>query len=85
MFPPTIHKPEMSAAGVADAVEKAIQSDKFDFILVNFANPDMVGHTGFLGAAITAVETVDSASAASSRRRMCARRRGAHHRRSRKL
>ena len=42
------HKPEMSAAGVADAVVKAVESDKFDFILVNFANPDMVGHTGVL-------------------------------------
>ncbi|WP_394823983.1 2,3-bisphosphoglycerate-independent phosphoglycerate mutase [Pendulispora albinea] len=54
------HKPEMSAAGVAETVEKAIQSDKYDFILVNFANPDMVGHTGFLDAAIRAVETVDA-------------------------
>ena len=53
------HKPEMSAAGVADAVVKAVESDTFDFILVNFANPDMVGHTGVLTAAITAVEAVD--------------------------
>jgi 2,3-bisphosphoglycerate-independent phosphoglycerate mutase len=53
------HKPEMSAAGVADAVVKAVDSGKFDFILVNFANPDMVGHTGVLNAAIEAVEAVD--------------------------
>ncbi|MEA2746723.1 MAG: 2,3-bisphosphoglycerate-independent phosphoglycerate mutase [Myxococcales bacterium] len=53
------HKPEMSAAAVTDAVVKAVESDKFDFILVNFANPDMVGHTGVLTAAITAVEAVD--------------------------
>ncbi len=53
------HKPEMSAAGVADAVVKAVDSGKFDFILVNFANPDMVGHTGVLGAAIEAVQAVD--------------------------
>jgi len=53
------HKPEMSAAGVADAVVKAVDSGKFDFILVNFANPDMVGHTGVLTAAIEAVEAVD--------------------------
>ncbi|MEO8798587.1 MAG: 2,3-bisphosphoglycerate-independent phosphoglycerate mutase [Polyangiaceae bacterium] len=53
-------KPEMSAAGVAQAVVDAIESDKYDFILVNFANPDMVGHTGVLSAAITAVETVDA-------------------------
>jgi 2,3-bisphosphoglycerate-independent phosphoglycerate mutase len=54
-------KPQMSAAGVADAVVKAIESDKFDFVLVNFANPDMVGHTGIMQAAIEAVETVDTA------------------------
>jgi len=53
------HKPEMSAAGVADAVVKAVESGTFDFILVNFANPDMVGHTGNLQAAIAAVEAVD--------------------------
>ncbi len=53
------HKPEMSAAGVADAVVKAVESAAFDFILVNFANPDMVGHTGVLPAAIRAVEAVD--------------------------
>jgi 2,3-bisphosphoglycerate-independent phosphoglycerate mutase len=52
-------RPEMGAAGVADAVVKAIESDGFDFVVVNFANPDMVGHTGNLGAAITAVEVVD--------------------------
>ena len=52
-------KPEMGAAGVADAVVKAIESDGFDFIVVNFANPDMVGHTGNLEAAITAVQVVD--------------------------
>ena len=52
-------KPEMSAAAVADAVVLAIDSGKYDFVLVNFANPDMVGHTGKLGAAISAVHTVD--------------------------
>ncbi len=54
-------KPEMSARGVADAVVGAVDSGKFDFILVNFANPDMVGHTGDLGAATHAVEAVDEA------------------------
>jgi 2,3-bisphosphoglycerate-independent phosphoglycerate mutase len=53
-------KPEMSAAAVAEAVVNAVQSDAFDFVLVNFANPDMVGHTGVLGAAVTAVEVVDA-------------------------
>jgi 2,3-bisphosphoglycerate-independent phosphoglycerate mutase len=53
-------KPEMSAKGVTDAVVAAIEKDAFDFILVNFANPDMVGHTGVLPAAISAVEAVDA-------------------------
>jgi 2,3-bisphosphoglycerate-independent phosphoglycerate mutase len=52
-------KPSMSAAGVTAEVVKAIESDKYDFILVNYANPDMVGHTGILDAAIEAVEAVD--------------------------
>ena len=52
-------KPAMSADAVADAVVAAVETGKFDFILVNFANPDMVGHTGMLGPAIEAVETVD--------------------------
>lgn len=51
--------PSMSATGVTDAVVNAIHSGLFDFILVNFANGDMVGHTGVLEAAIEAVETVD--------------------------
>jgi len=54
-------KPEMSAAAVAEAVDQAIGSGRYDFILVNFANPDMVGHTGVLDAAIRAVEAVDGA------------------------
>jgi 2,3-bisphosphoglycerate-independent phosphoglycerate mutase len=54
-------KPEMSAAGVTDEVVSAIKSGKYDFILVNFANPDMVGHTGKLDPAIHAVEAVDVA------------------------
>ncbi len=52
-------KPEMSAKGVADAVEKSLKEKDLDFVLVNFANPDMVGHTGVLPAAIQAVEAVD--------------------------
>ena len=49
----------MSAAGVTAEVVGAIESGKYDFVLVNFANPDMVGHTGNLDAAIHAVEAVD--------------------------
>jgi 2,3-bisphosphoglycerate-independent phosphoglycerate mutase len=52
-------KPEMAAAGVAQAVQEAVASGKYDFVLVNFANPDMVGHTGVLAAAVRAVEAVD--------------------------
>ena len=53
-------KPEMNAIGVRDSVLAAIASGSYDFILVNFANPDMVGHTGVLPAVITACEVVDS-------------------------
>ena len=52
-------QPEMSAEAVADTVVQGLASGKYDFILVNFANPDMVGHTGVLTAAIQAMETVD--------------------------
>ncbi len=54
-------QPEMSAAAVTGALERAIDSQRFDFLLCNFANPDMVGHTGVLDAAVAAVETVDRA------------------------
>ena len=53
-------KPEMSAPEVTDKLVDAILSDKFDLIVVNFANPDMVGHTGILDAALKAVETIDN-------------------------
>jgi len=52
-------QPEMSAPEVMEKVTGAIRSSKFDLIILNFANPDMVGHTGVLQAAIKAVETVD--------------------------
>ncbi|HEY1382760.1 MAG TPA: 2,3-bisphosphoglycerate-independent phosphoglycerate mutase, partial [Dongiaceae bacterium] len=52
-------KPEMSAYEVTDKLVAAIEADRFDLIVVNFANTDMVGHTGDLGAAIKAVEAVD--------------------------
>jgi len=51
--------PEMNAYGVADAAEEAIASQKYDLIVMNFANPDMVGHTGIVPATIQAVEAVD--------------------------
>ncbi len=54
------HKPEMSAVGVTDELVARLESDAFDFVVVNYANADMVGHTGVLGAAVTAIETVDA-------------------------
>jgi 2,3-bisphosphoglycerate-independent phosphoglycerate mutase len=52
-------KPEMSEPAVADAVAKAVREDKYAFIVVNFANGDMVGHTGNMQAAIKAIDAVD--------------------------
>ncbi len=53
-------KPEMSAAGITDTVVKAIEKGGFDAIIMNYANADMVGHSGKLEAAIKAVEAVDA-------------------------
>jgi 2,3-bisphosphoglycerate-independent phosphoglycerate mutase len=53
-------QPEMSAPELTDKAVEAINSGKYDLIVLNFANPDMVGHTGVLSAAIKAVETVDA-------------------------
>src|ERR1700728_365418 len=53
-------KPEMSAAGIAETVVHAIEKAEFDAIIMNFANADMVGHSGNLEATIKAVETVDT-------------------------
>jgi 2,3-bisphosphoglycerate-independent phosphoglycerate mutase len=52
-------KPEMSAPEVSEKLDAAIRGGKYDVIVINFANPDMVGHTGVLEAAIKAVEKVD--------------------------
>jgi 2,3-bisphosphoglycerate-independent phosphoglycerate mutase len=53
------HKPEMSAREVADRVVRAIGEDGYSFVVVNFANPDMVGHTGVIPAVVEAVEATD--------------------------
>lgn len=53
-------QPEMSGPGVTDAVIAAIEAHRYDFIIVNYANCDMVGHTGVMSAAVNAVETVDA-------------------------
>ena len=52
-------QPEMSAPEVCDRLVEAIKADKYDVIIINFANPDMVGHTGVIPAAVKAIETVD--------------------------
>jgi 2,3-bisphosphoglycerate-independent phosphoglycerate mutase len=54
------HKPGMSATEVADRVVRAIDEDGYGFVVVNFANPDMVGHTGLIPAVVEAVETTDA-------------------------
>lgn len=53
------HKPEMSAYQVTDKLEAAILSGQYDLIVCNYANPDMVGHTGVMDAAVKAVDTID--------------------------
>jgi 2,3-bisphosphoglycerate-independent phosphoglycerate mutase len=53
------HKPEMSAREVTAEVAAALEDDGYGFMVLNFANPDMVGHTGSIPAAVGAVETVD--------------------------
>jgi 2,3-bisphosphoglycerate-independent phosphoglycerate mutase len=54
------HKPEMSAEPLTRALLEKLDERDYAFILVNFANPDMVGHTGVLPAAVKAVETIDA-------------------------
>jgi 2,3-bisphosphoglycerate-independent phosphoglycerate mutase len=53
-------KPEMSAAGIAENVVKAVGDSAFDVVIVNFANADMVGHSGRIPPTVQAVETVDA-------------------------
>ena len=53
-------QPEMSAPEVTDKLVAAITSGKYDLVIVNYANPDMVGHTGSMPAAIKAAETIDA-------------------------
>jgi 2,3-bisphosphoglycerate-independent phosphoglycerate mutase len=53
-------KPEMSAYEVCDVVMQKLEANQYDVIVINFANPDMVGHTGFLDAAVKAAQTVDA-------------------------
>ncbi len=53
-------QPEMSACEVTDGLVKALKSREYDLIIVNYANPDMVGHTGVMEAAVKAIEAVDS-------------------------
>jgi 2,3-bisphosphoglycerate-independent phosphoglycerate mutase len=52
-------KPEMSAKAVTEKLVEELKTDQYQFAVVNFANPDMVGHTGNLSAAVSALETID--------------------------
>ena len=70
-------KPEMSAREAADALVEHWPSDEPAFAIINFANPDMVGHTGVIEAAVKAVETVDDVPRRSRRGRARERRRAA--------
>src|SRR5581483_2558388 len=54
------HKPEMSAAEAGDRFCEAIAESDYGFAVINFANPDMVGHTGVIPAVVKAVETADA-------------------------
>ena len=78
-------QPEMSAPELTDKAVEAIDSGKYDLIVLNFANPDMVGHTGILAAAIKAVETVDTGLGQDRPGDRTPGRRAAGHRRSRQL
>ena len=53
-------QPEMSAVPLTDEVLKRLDTEMYDLLILNFANPDMVGHTGVLEAAIKSVETIDA-------------------------
>ena len=78
-------QPEMSAPELTDKAVEAIRSGKYDLIVLNYANPDMVGHTGSLPAAIKAVETVDTGLGRIADAMQQAGRRAARHRRPRQL
>ena len=78
-------QPEMSAPELTDKAVAAIGSGKYDLIVLNYANPDMVGHTGSLPAAIKAVETVDAGLGRIAEAIAQIRRRAAGHRRPRQL
>ena len=77
------HKPEMSAARAADAFVERWGAGGYGFGIINFANPDMVGHTGVIPAAVEAVETVDECLGRGGRGRARARRGLHRHRRPR--
>ena len=78
-------QPEMSAAEVTEHLVAAIRSGDYELIVVNYANPDMVGHTGILAAAIAAVEAVDARPRRGAGGGRGGRRRDDRHRRPRQL
>ena len=79
------HKPEMSAREATDAFVEHFEADEPAFAIINFANPDMVGHTGVIEAAVKAVETVDECLGRVVEAVHAARRRLPRHRRPRQL
>ena len=76
-------KPEMSAREAARAFVQAWEEEDFRFGIINFANPDMVGHTGVIAAAVKAIETVDACLGEVVRAVQALGRRADHHRRPR--
>ena len=78
-------QPEMSAPELTDKAVEAIDCGRYDLIVLNYANPDMVGHTGKLEAAVKAVETVDAGLGRIADAIAKGRRRTAGHRRPRQL
>ncbi len=78
-------QPEMSAPELTDKVVAAIESRRYELIVLNYANPDMVGHTGSLPAAIKAVETVDAGLGRIAQAVAATGRRASGYRRSRQL
>lgn len=61
-------QPEMSACGVTEGLMEALNSDQYDVIIINYANPDMVGHTGVFEAAVAAVKKIDRCIATVSKK-----------------
>lgn len=71
-------QPEMSAYEVTDKLLALLDEDKYDVVILNFANPDMVGHTGVMDAAVKAMEAVDTCAGKIVKKSACTWRGGLH-------